>query len=242
MTYTKTQAVTNTLKSRRNFLSGVGIFMLLSSAPYIADSIRPKKRLVEKLGEIGLSRNIPSAFGSWSEVRMPAAIVNPQQEELINYLYQETLSRAYTSDSKNIVLISIAYGASQKDGVSVHIPDICYPAQGFEVLEKVSSAIQVGNKYLRVKRLTTKNGSRIEVVNYWVVTGEKQTFGQIEKKRVEISYALEGYIPDGLVFRTSMIVRDLSEVDKANLIQYQFIQELYNHTEVGSVHRRIFGI
>jgi EpsI family protein len=103
-------------------------------------------------------------------------------------------------------MLAIAYGDDQRDAMQAHYPEICYPAQGFEVLSRKSGTIESPEGNIPVMRLATSlQNRRLEPVTYWVMIGDVAITGGWYKKLAEMRYGLKGFIPDGLLFRVSSI-------------------------------------
>ena len=58
-------------------------------------------------------------------------MVNPQTQELLDKLYSEVLTRVYVNASGYRIMRSLAYGFDQRGAMQAHMPEVCYPAQGF---------------------------------------------------------------------------------------------------------------
>ncbi|MET0519907.1 MAG: exosortase-associated protein EpsI, B-type, partial [Burkholderiaceae bacterium] len=153
---------------------------------------------------------LPQQFGDWREEKVSyAQIINPQQEEMLHRIYTQTLTRTYINGQGRRIMLSLAYGDDQRDGMQLHYPEVCYPAQGFMVLQQQAGALQLGNRSVPVKRLSTQLGSvRRESVTYWTLLGDTLFRGGTAKKLAEMHYGLEGLIADGLLFRISSIEPD----------------------------------
>jgi len=178
--------------------------------------------------KIALDQALPQAFGPWHDdpAAMAGLIVNPQQEEVLQRIYSQQLTRTYVSDRGERVMVALAYGADQskREGLQLHYPEVCYPAQGFEVKSGRSGAIDLPGGRLPVRRLETVfSEQRYEPVTYWTMTGDEATLGGWGKKVVEFRYSLQGEITDGLLFRVSSIGRD-SAAEFA--LQERFVREL----------------
>lgn len=183
--------------------------------------------LVSQSRGVKLESIIPAQFGDWMEEKnMASAIVNPQAEALINKIYAQTLSRTYVNGKGERIMLSIAYGADQRRGSEVHFPDVCYPAQGFQILSNRPSVITTQQGAIAVNRLETNLANqRYEPVTYWATIGDEITTGGLNRKMKEVSYGIRGEIPDGLVFRVSSIGTDTPH---AFLIQDSFVNSLVN--------------
>lgn len=186
---------------------------------------KPNHWLVEKSGKLNLEKQIPTRFGDWTQdVAALGVIVNPQQQAVIDSVYSQTLSRTYVNLKGDRVMLSVAYGDDQRDGLQAHRPEVCYPAQGFQVLSNKGSSVSLGGVRVPAKRLETVLGaSRHEPVTYWMTVGESVVTSGLEKKLAELRYGLKREIPDGLLFRVSSIDRNAV---KAFALQDNFINQI----------------
>jgi EpsI family protein len=186
----------------------------------------PHIRLAQLNGGLNLETSIPLEFGEWKmDQRGYSGIVNPQTEQLIKATYSQTLTRTYVNQAGARVMLSIAYGEDQTDtGNELHHPEICYPAQGFQLTGQSYANLQTPYGELRLKRLDTRMGNnRIEPVSYWIVIGRHIALTGYEKRIAEMKHSLKGEIVDGVLFRVSTIDSDSS---RAHHIQDRFITDL----------------
>ncbi|AGX87456.1 exosortase-associated protein EpsI, B-type [Candidatus Symbiobacter mobilis] len=189
----------------RNLLLMAG--MLLAAA--LGALLRPTHYLADELPAIDLERMVPKTVGLWrEETNTIAQVVNPQQTEMLQKLYSQTLSRVYIDPAGYRVMLSVAYGKNQSDDLQLHKPEICYPAQGFTLLDKQPIALNMDAQQIPAIRLQTTLGRRVEPVTYWTVVGEYGITSGLEKKWVEWQYALDRRIPDGMLVRVSSVDED----------------------------------
>ncbi|MCZ4313851.1 EpsI family protein [Comamonadaceae bacterium G21597-S1] len=181
--------------------------MLLAAA--LAWGLRPTVVIADLRPKVELEELIPREFKQWRELPASGAqVINPQQTELLNKLYTQTLTRSYINRQGIVVMLSIAYGASQSDGVALHYPEVCYPAQGFQVLWNRKGMLETDFGSIPVKRLMTTLGNRSEPVTYWTTLGDQVVYGGLDTKIAQLKYGFRGQIPDGLIFRISTISTD----------------------------------
>ena len=198
------------------------LLMLLSAG--MASALRPTISLADERTPINLKAMVPTAFGDWQEqLNMSAAIVDPQQKELLDKIYSETLTRTYVNRAGYRIMLSIAYGKNQSDALQLHKPEVCYPAQGFALLAKQAGSLDLLGKPIAATRLQTRLGLRVEPITYWTVVGDHVTTGGIDKKLTEMRYAMTGSIPDGMLVRVSSI--DPAN-DNAYAMQSQFSNQM----------------
>lgn len=107
-------------------------------------------------------------------------------------------------------MLMIAYGADQSDAKQLHYPEVCYPAQGFQIKSTSYSTLKTSYGGIPVKRLVTIMGSRSEPLTYWTTIVDKVVLGAKQAKIEQVRYGFKGLIPDGLIFRVSTINDDVS--------------------------------
>jgi EpsI family protein len=157
---------------------------------------------------LDLETLIPARFGPWSQVPQGVVgVVNPQQEALSRAIYNQTLTRLYQNPKDGqLMMLSVAYGADQRDALQLHYPEVCYPAQGFEVSSNTRALIATPHGVLTVRRLETRlNPQRNEPVTYWAMLGEHVVLDGMQKKWTEIRASWAGERADGLLFRVSSV-------------------------------------
>ena len=209
--------------------------MLVSAA--LGAKLRPTISLADERPPIDLAAMVPTTFGDWhEEVNLTTQVVNPQQKVVIDKIYSQTLSRTYVNAQGYRVMLSIAYGRNQSDELSLHKPEVCYPAQGFRLLGKQSVAIKLQqNAPINATRIATNLGNRFEPVTYWTVVGDQIVTSNISKKMAEIRYSLHDRVPDGMLFRISSIDKDSTS---AYAIQESFAKQIA--VVIDSVNRNRF--
>lgn len=200
---------------------------LMITSAVSAKVLTPTIKLAEQNGKPNLEELVPQSFGTWRlDPNQPVSVVNPVQEAHIKRIYDQTLSRTYFRPDGYRIMLSISYGADQRSGValSVHYPEVCYPAQGFEVLTNAPGSISTEHTIIPVRRLeTTQGNKRREPVTYWITLGNELTIGGLDRRLIELRYGLKREIPDGLLFRVSSIDTESSHAFDA---QEEFIKEL----------------
>jgi EpsI family protein len=189
---------------------------------------------------IDLAHGVPKAFTGWRAVEGGLrSIVNPQAQAKLDEFYSELLTRSYVSDSsRRMVMLSIAYGREQSDTLAVHLPDVCYPAQGFEVREVRHVPLDVGDGHLvPARRLITQAPQRPEPLTYWTTVGERAADGGLQRKLAQMHYGMKGLVPDGLVFRVSTIG---DQFDEEFRVQHEFVRALAEAVPL-ALRRRLMG-
>jgi EpsI family protein len=179
----------------------------------LAQAGKPVHKLAEQRPRLDLEQVVPERFGDWRLLRA-GGVVLPDPSVLANMqrIYTQTLSRAYVNSRGTVVMLSIAYGDDQRASLAVHYPEVCYPAQGFQVRSNRLDTISTQHGALPVRRLETElSRQRYEPVTYWITIGDRISLGGFERRLIELEYGLQRIIPDGLLFRVSSINRDSAQ-------------------------------
>lgn len=216
-------------------IANIAILLVMIAASVAAHALRPTDRISDDGERVNLEQLIPLEFAGWKQLDTGSAgVVNPQQQAVINMIYSQTLSRTYVNSKGEYIMLSIAYGENQSDANQVHLPDVCYPAQGFQLRDSEKTAINTDFGKIDVKRLFTVMGIRQEPLTYWTTVGNKIAIGGYQTKMAQLSYGFAGKIPDGLIFRVSTISGDTAE---AYGLQEVFIKDLLANLTPQQRHR-----
>lgn len=200
------------------------VLALCLAAAAGARALRPTVHLADQRPRIDLEQAFPRQFGDWrEEPNMFAQVVNPQQQAILNKIYNQTLARTYANTQGQRVMLSVAYGGDQSDAMQVHKPEACYPAQGFLLLGSRWAQVVTPAGMLTVRRVDTRLGARFEPVTYWTTVGDAVVAGGLDKKLNEMRYSLSGRIPDGMLVRVSSIEPDTAQ---AHSLHDDFIRSL----------------
>lgn len=229
--------MTEVLLRRRTVVTLAGAMAAVASARALA----PTKHLAEALGPLDLQADVPRQFGRWvMDERTVVSVVNPQQEELLKQLYSQVLERVYVNkDDGYRIMLTIAYGGDQREGLAAHYPEACYAAQGFKIQSSVQDSIPINQSLIPVTKLETSLANqRFEPITYWIMVGEVSSRGGVRKKLADIYYTSRGYIPDGLLFRVSSIDPASPSAFER---QAEFIKEIIPALNMSS-RRRLTGI
>jgi EpsI family protein len=207
------------------WVRNVILLALMLGASGLALALRPTQKIADQGLAVNLQTMIPRTFGGWrEELQNSAQIVDPQQQEMIDKIYTQTLSRTYVNAHGYRIMLAVAYGDDQRDAMQTHYPEVCYPAQGFSLKDKQSGTLKVDSGGLiPVTRILTNLGPRHEPVTYWTTVGDRVVRSGVQKKLAEMSYGLNGKIPDGMLIRVSSID---TETANAYVMQAQFARQM----------------
>jgi EpsI family protein len=210
---------------------------LMVGASALGAALIPTRRMADRRGPFSLATAVPERFAGWVlDPRARGIVVNPQTEELLRRIYTETLERTYVRGPAERIMLSIAYGADQSDvSLQMHYPEVCYPAQGFQLEGRREDRLDLAYGTIPVRRLeTTFSTIRHEPVTYWTVIGDELTMNGLDKRLAEIRHGLRGEIVDGMLVRVSSINIDTAA---AFALQDQFIRDLLASLSSTARHR-----
>jgi EpsI family protein len=204
----------------------------------VTQMLKPTVYMTDKLGKPELETLFPLQFADWRlDANAAVVLPSPETQALLNKIYNQTLTRTYVNASGYRIMLSVAYGGDQSDGTRAHLPERCYPAQGFQISVNVVDQLQLGDRLVGVRRLMSKQGRRSEPITYWLLVGDQVTTSGTDQKLAQFKLGLKGLIPDGMLVRVSSIDRDMSH---GHQMQSDFLIALAN--AIPNVDRaRIFG-
>jgi len=211
--------------------------MLASSGA--AHYMTPTRHLADQIGKPDLETLFPKQFGAWRlDANVPVILPAPDVQARLDAIYNQVLSRTYINEQGQRIMLSVAYGGDQSDGTRIHRPEVCYPAQGFQILSnKVDHIPLPGREPLKVRRLESKLEQRREPITYWVVVGDSAVTSAGEQKFAQLRYGMQGLIPDGVLVRVSSID---PETSRAFDLQQRYIADLA-HALTPQASLRVFG-
>lgn len=204
---------------------------LMVAASLLAWWATPTKFWSQHTANVKYETLFPASFGGWDLAREQATmIVNPQQQETLDAIYDEVVTKVYIERaSGRRVMVSLAYGNNQSRATQVHKPEVCYPAQGFSLLsmrKDLLPAEAAAGGTVPVMRIVAQMGRRIEPLTYWIRAGDTVVRGSIEQNLARIRLGLRGYIPDGLLFRVSEVNPDAAA---SFALQDRFVRDFLAH-------------
>lgn len=186
--------------------------------------LQPRTLMADQHAKVTLAQLIPTEFGDWKELPQTSRqIVNPQQTAILDEIYSETLSRVYANANGATIMLSLAYGANQSRDLQIHRPEVCYAAQGFQIVGTDKTSISTSAGDIPAMHLVAKLGQRNEPITYWVRIGDKVVRGNLEQGFARLGYGLNGMVADGILFRVSSIS---AETSNAFTTQSRFINDL----------------
>lgn len=211
------------MPDRRALIAGATLVAVSVLAPIV----EPHRMLAKELPLLRLEEDIPKQFGDWRiDDSLGAVLPSPDVQRQLDQVYSQQLSRTYVNSAGTHVMLVVAYGEDQVGKTSVaHLPDACYPAQGFTVSPRGTRPVGLdGRAPLSASRLMAVRSTRYEPVTYWTVVGTQTFSSDYERRMRRLTSSLEGVIPDGMLVRISSIDK---EEARAYAVHDEFSSALY---------------
>lgn len=185
-----------------------------------------------------LENVVPMQFSEWKNKPNPYAqvSVNTFAQNISDAIYDQVLMRTYQDSAGNQVMLAVAYAGEQRQEIKIHRPEVCYPAQGFEMLGIHDHVFNIRGYATPIngKRLIFKKGNKIEAISYWIRLGNIFPMSGLEMRVKILKEGLKGNIDDGVLVRVSTLIDDESAATAAYQLQEKFIADLISRVAVVS--------
>lgn len=215
------------LPGRQAFILGLAMWVAAGLTIWIT----PERH--EGTAPPNLEASVPTQFGDWTAVPNPMVPANlavaADGQASTDQPYDQTVLRSYRNSRGDIVMLALAYGRSQRQEVKIHRPELCYPAQGFDVQGLQSTAFDaVPGTHQRVtgKQMLARSGQRMEAVSYWIRIGRVYSDSAWRTRWHIFTEGLQGRVPDGILVRASRPVSGVADAAQAYPALAQFMTEL----------------
>lgn len=190
--------------------------------------------------EIGsLEEGVPKAFGDWTTMPSSTALAHlstgADGQALSDRIYDQVLMRTYVNANGAQVMLAVAYAKEQRQEVKLHLPEVCYPAQGYQVIALRPTLLALSNgRQLPGMNMLASGGSRTEAVTYWSRIGSSYPVGGLAMRMQIFRDGLAGRIDDGILVRASSLVGGNRDAPAAYALQQQFLTQLVAATDAGA--------
>lgn len=168
---------------------------------------------------------IPRQVGDFA-FEAESGLVLPPSDALSSRLYDNLVTRSYSSPDGQAVMLLIAYNNKQDGVLQIHRPEICYPAGGFDLtpVQPIEVPITAGAQ-LPGQIFAATSEVRNEVVLYWTRVGSAFPRRWLEQRLAVAEANLQGIVPDGVLARVSTISNDMGQ---ARPVLERFIRQLHD--------------
>ena len=185
---------------------------------------------------------VPLQFGDWAAIKTALLPVDLSErrpgEQTTDQPYDDTLMRTYRNSNGDTVMLAIAYGRVQRQEIKIHRPDLCYKAQGFDVIADNRSALaslDVARAPILANRMLAQRPGRTEAVSYWMRVGSIYADSSLATRLHILSEGLAGRIPDGVVVRASTIIGNAGASSKAFEVTDSFLRTLIGFVDAPEI-------
>lgn len=175
---------------------------------------------------------IPIEIGEWHMISQ-----QNDKGKFESTFLNDVLFRTYKRQDGRAIMLAIAYGADQKQHFSIHVPEGCYRAAGYDITS--FGIAQMDMPDIVLKKMLVKGEWRTEPVQYWIVLNGKVVTNHFERKMKQVYYSLFGAKAGGVLVRVSSLSTD-KDFQKDYEIQRSFISDLYK-TLNPELRRLLFG-
>ena len=207
---------------RRKALAFIGAALASATA---AVAMVPRASVQEMTASMPLDTLFPASFAGWKiDPDVVPLELSADLRKVIAASYDQTLARTYVNAQGYRVMLSVAYGGRRNQGMDIHRPEVCYPAQGLALRRDTREVMfNVDGAQLPLKRLVAGTGNRNEPISYWLVIGRGVASFGYGHRWALLKYGLTGHVPDGMLVRVSSIDDDEPH---ANAQQDAFLRDM----------------
>ena len=200
------------------------------AAAMLAVLLQPHNLMARTHDVFDIDKRLPTKFDDWAPVPGLNVVTPPTPDSLEREVYNQEASRGFVDREGHIVMLMVAYGESQSDRLQLHHPEVCYTAQGFRVsrTNSLKFAYSPSAPPIKLTRLVATREERVEPISYWMRIGYDNTTSNWARQALKLGYGLEGWVPDGALFRVSTIGIPPEESFK---VQDKFIRDLLNSVD-----------
>ncbi len=134
--------------------------------------------------------SLPDAIGPWTKVED-----SELDEEVLEAIEPDDyLMRRYEAPGRPPVWVFVSiYARGVGQGKAAHDPEICYPAQGWEIMASQGVTIPVNDsESLEAKQLETHNGVLEEQVLYWFQPADRWQRSYTAEQLTQVIDAVRG--------------------------------------------------
>ena len=146
----------------------------------------------------------PAQAGEWQTIGALNAFVRPPSSPVYD-IYEQVLERTYVAPSGEAVMLSVAYGSNQSNGLELHRPEVCYAYGGFAVSDVTAAEIPLRSGSLAATQLLAELPGRSEAVTYWMTLGGEHFPDSAAHRLAALAFAVRRLIVEGLLVRVSSI-------------------------------------
>lgn len=146
---------------------------------------------------------IPSRIAGWTS-RRSTELVLPTLDDGAK-IYENVETRIYEGPNIPSIMFLIAFSSIQHNNIQVHRPEVCYSVSGYPITWTKTTRIEILNKQYDGRELVADRGGFNERIIYFVRVADQFATDWSQQRFAMARSYLSGTIPDGVLFRVSMI-------------------------------------
>jgi EpsI family protein len=188
--------------------AGVAVAALLALAGALVPLLRPVPAAASQAPSIDAA--LPGRVGAWRAVPWQGPLdANVRRHDAPDFdnPYDQVAMRAYAGAHGRVLTLVVAWGASQRQEVKIHRPELCYLAQGYHVQglqdarigTVAGAAVPIDGQRMQVR----SSGGALEAVTWWIRIGGLYSQGAVATRLHILAEGLQGRVPDGVLVRAS---------------------------------------
>ena len=193
---------TGHMLTRRKFALGVAF----ASVAGVASARQPTKN-VDYLGKNKLDKVLPEKLGQWTFVSTSGLVV-PPEDQLARALYSQLLTRVYSDESGEPIMLLVAQSATQSGILQIHRPEFCYTAGGYQLSPSAPHSVDLQGAKLPALSISATRDARTEQIVYWTRIGDHMPQSWPQQRLAVAMDNLRGFIPDAVMVRVSTYGND----------------------------------
>lgn len=207
------------------------VLLLVLSLVFIFTALELKPSTQYSTADSDLENSIPKQFGEWVLVpdENQQVSLSSDTNSLQNLLYDDILMRTYINKQGARIMLALAYAKEQRQDVKVHQPDICYPAQGYQMLSSQNTTFELTTPSHPVigKRQLYESSNGREAVSYWIRIGDQTSLSGLQMRyKIIKDGLLKNRYDDGILVRVSSRVGQEEDLNAVFNIHGSFFDDL----------------
>jgi exosortase B len=224
--------VSTLLRSLASLSAKPAAVMLVAMLAAVAASHALTPKMAYASSAPTLASSVPTQFGDWKEIRSALAqadlATTDEGGTAGDKIYDDVLMRTYVNSRGEQIMLALAYARQQRQDVKIHLPEICYPAQGYKVLKRnpAQLAVLADGAALPATQLLASGNNRLEAVSYWVRIGDGYPKGGMAMRVKIFKDGVAGRVDDGILVRASSLVGNEGDAASAYALQQRFLSDL----------------
>lgn len=193
---------------RRYALPAAAALLALAIGTAGASHIAKSNLQVVPAQQMDVLAAIPSKVGEWKAVPM---LVDPVQPSLLDafgrpvLVYDKVETKSFRNADGTTIMLMLAYRREQHQEDRVHVPDLCYFAQGYVLSKQHEVPLKVGQGTITARGFTAEGLERREQVLYWIRTGDLVSNSALRVRTEIFTQGVSGRLLDGLLVRASIV-------------------------------------